>query len=106
MPQNQLVTLCTVPDRATGEKIARALVEERLAACVNLVPGLSSTYRWEGKIVTEAECLLIIKTSSARLEDLMQRIKSLHPYELPEIIALPITAGSDEYLNWITANLK
>ena len=105
MAGNQLVTLCTVPDKATGEKIARALVEERLAACVNLVPGLSSTYRWEGKIVTEAECLLIIK-SAAPFEKLRARIKALHPYETPEIISIPIGQGDEAYLKWLTDNSK
>ncbi|HSC48176.1 MAG TPA: divalent-cation tolerance protein CutA [Gammaproteobacteria bacterium] len=105
MAQNQLVTLCTVPDRAAGEKLARALVEERLAACVNLVPGLSSTYRWEGKIVTEAECLLIIK-SAAPFEVLRARIKALHPYETPEIIAIPIAHGDESYMKWLTENSK
>ena len=105
MAGNQLVTLCTVPDKAAGEKLARALVEERLAACVNLVPGLSSTYRWEGKIVTEAECLLIIK-SAAPFEKLRARIKALHPYEVPEIIAIPISEGDEAYLRWLTQNSK
>jgi len=81
-------------------------VEERLAACVNQVPGLVSTYRWEGKVQKANECLLIIKTTGARFEAVKERIKSLHSYELPEIIALPITAGSSEYLNWLAENSK
>ena len=105
MAGNQHVTLCTVPDKASGEKIARALVEERLAACVNLVPGLSSVYRWEGKIQQEAECLLIIK-SAVEFEKLRARIKALHPYELPEIISVPIGQGDHAYLQWLTDNSK
>lgn len=106
MAENQLVTLCTVPDRDAGERIAAALVAERLAACVNLVPGLSSTYRWQGKVETQAECLLIIKTTGSRFAELEKRIKALHPYDLPEIIAVPISMGSADYLNWITENTK
>jgi len=104
MPENQIVILCTVPDRGSGDRIAQALVDERLAACVNRVPGLVSTYRWEGRVQKADECLLLIKTTGARFEAVRERIKALHPYELPEIVALPITAGSPEYLNWITEN--
>jgi len=95
-----------VPDQGSGERIAQALVEERLAACVNQVPGLVSTYRWEGKVQKADECLLLIKTTGARFEAVKERIKALHSYELPEIIALPITAGSSEYLNWLAENSK
>jgi periplasmic divalent cation tolerance protein len=103
-PTPHLVVLCTVPDAATGERIAEALVEERLAACVNLVPGLRSFYRWKGKLQREAELLLVIKTRAERLDALMERLKSLHPYEVPEILALPIAAGSEAYLLWIEEN--
>ena len=106
MAENHIVTLCTVPDRESGERIAHALVEERLAACVNLVPGLTSVYRWQGKVEKEAECLLIIKTGVSRFNVLKQRIKALHPGEMPEIIALPIIHGSREYLDWITESTK
>ena len=106
MAENHIVTLCTVPDRESGERIAHALVEERLAACVNLVPGLTSVYRWQGKVEKEAECLLIIKTGVSRFEVLKQRIKALHPNDLPEIIALPIIHGDAAYLNWITESTK
>ena len=106
MAENQLVTLCTVPDREVGERIARVLVEERLAACVNVVAGVSSTYRWQGKIEQANECLLLIKTTGTRFEALKDRIKTLHPYEMPEIIAVPITAGSPEYLRWLADSTK
>jgi|SRR5215469_1547142 len=106
MAENQLVTLCTVPDRESGEKLARTLVEEHLAACVNLVPGVVSTYRWEGEVKTDAECLLVIKTTGARFEALKNRILALHTYDTPEIIAVPITAGSEEYLKWITESTR
>lgn len=106
MAENHIVALCTVPDRATGEKLAQALVEERLAACVNLVTGVTSVYRWEGKVQKETECLLVIKTGVTRFNVLKRRIQELHPSELPEIIALPIIHGSREYLNWITESTK
>ena len=106
MAENHIVTLCTVPNREAGEKIAAALVEEHLAACVNLVPGLSSTYRWKGKVERAEECLLLIKTGVSRFDVLKRRIQELHPYELPEIIALPIIHGSREYLKWITDSTK
>lgn len=106
MPENQIVILCTVPDRRSGEKIAQALVQERLAACVNLLPGVVSTYRWEGAVKQEEELLLLIKTSGARFEAVRERIQALHPYELPEIIALSITAGDSNYLNWLSESSK
>ncbi len=98
--------LCTVPDRPAGERIAQALVEERLAACVNLVPGLTSIYRWQGKVEKEAECLLIIKTAAARFEAVKDRIQALHSYDLPEIIAIPISHGETGYLKWLTDNTQ
>ena len=106
MAENHIVTLCTVPDRECGEKIARALVDEHLAACVNIVPGVASVYRWKGKVERAEECLLIIKTGVSRFDVLKRRIQELHPYELPEIIALPIIHGSREYLKWITDSTK
>ena len=106
MSINQLVTLCTVSDREVGERIAHALVEERLAACVNLVPGLTSIYRWRGKVERQGECLLLIKTTAARFATLKQRLKELHPYELPEIIAVSIADGDSAYLAWIMENTR
>ena len=106
MPENQIVILCTVPDRGSGEKIAQALVEERLAACVNLVPGVVSTYRWEGAVKQEDELLLLIKTNGTRFEAVRERVMALHPYDIPEIIAIPITMGSADYLKWLSDNLK
>ena len=106
MAENHIVTLCTVPDRASGERIAQALVEEHLAACVNLVPGVSSTYRWQGKVEKAEECLLLIKTGVSRFDVLKRRIQELHPHELPEIIAVPIIHGDRAYLNWITESTK
>ena len=96
-----LVVFVTCGSEEEALKIAHALVEERLAACVNLVSPIRSIYRWEGKICDEKEWLLIIKTHTARFEDVERRVKVLHSYSLPEIIALPITKGSTSYMNWL-----
>jgi periplasmic divalent cation tolerance protein len=96
-----LVVFVTSGSEEEGLKIAHALVEERLAACVNLVSPIRSIYRWEGKVWDEKEWLLIIKTQTARFEDVERRVKSLHSYSLPEIIALRIIKGSSSYLNWL-----
>lgn len=95
------IILCTCPDLATAERIAETVVGERLAACVNIVPGLTSIYRWEGQTRRDIELLLLIKTPPAAYPRLEARIRELHPYQVPEIIALPIQAGSAAYLNWI-----
>ncbi len=94
--------LITAPNEPeTAKKLARALVEERLAACVNLVPDLTSVYRWQGEIVEDGEILLIVKTTEARLEALMARVPELHPYEVPEILALEVEDGHPPYLAWL-----
>jgi periplasmic divalent cation tolerance protein len=95
------VTLMTAPDADTAARIARALVEERLAACVNLVPGVRSIYRWRGKVEDEAEVLLVAKTRADRLGPLAKRLRELHPYELPELVALGDAGGLEEYLDWV-----
>jgi periplasmic divalent cation tolerance protein len=101
MDNQPLVVYCTCPDQATAEHIAEVIVSEQLAACVNLIPRLTSIYRWQGEIQRDAEELLIIKTRSAVYPLLEARIGELHPYDTPEIIALPIQAGSAAYLDWI-----
>ncbi|WP_197703486.1 divalent-cation tolerance protein CutA [Sulfurifustis variabilis] len=95
------MALTTVPDRETAERIAHALVEERLAACVNLLPAMQSVYRWKGKTQTATEHLLIIKTRTADYPAVERRIRALHPYELPEVITVPIVAGLPAYLAWL-----
>jgi periplasmic divalent cation tolerance protein len=100
-PPEALVVLCTCPDEATATGIATALLAEELAACVNCVPGIRSMYRWEGQIRDDAEVLLVIKTTGARYGALETLVRARHPYELPEIIALPVVAGARDYLNWI-----
>jgi periplasmic divalent cation tolerance protein len=106
MNQSPLIVLCTCPDRATAEHIAESVVGEQLAACVNIVPGLASVYRWEGKIQHDAELLLLIKTRQTAYPPLEARIRELHPYQIPEIIVLPIQTGSAAYLDWITDNTR
>jgi len=96
------LVLSTCPDRETALALGTQLVEQRLAACVNLVPGLTSIYRWEDKVQRQPEVLLLVKTQADRLDALTGNLRRLHPYELPEIIAVPIVAGLPEYLNWVT----
>lgn len=97
--------LVTAPDADTAERIARTVVEEKLAACANLLPQLRSIYRWQGKVEQASEVLLLLKTGRPWLEQLSDRVRALHPYEVPEIVALPIVAGSDKYLDWIVGSL-
>jgi periplasmic divalent cation tolerance protein len=103
VPTEALVVLVTAPSAEKAAEIARALVEERLAACGNVVPGLRSIYRWEGKVQEDAEALLVLKTTRARFEALRERVLALHPYQVPEVIALTVAAGSAPYLAWIAA---
>ncbi len=100
-----LLCLCTCPDAASAQRLAEALVGERLAACVNRLPGVLSTYRWQGAVQTEGEELLLIKTTAERFEALKARLLALHPYELPELIALPVERGHAAYLEWVRANV-
>lgn len=105
MIEGPCIVLCTVPDPATGEALGRQLVENGLAACVNLLPGLTSIYRWRGRLEQSSETLLLIKTRGDRFDDLSASLRRLHPYELPEIVAVPITAGLPAYLDWINQQL-
>jgi periplasmic divalent cation tolerance protein len=95
------VLLVTAPNEEAARSIARVLVDERLAACVNVIPMSASIYRWEGKIVEEPESLLLVKTSAARVEPLAQRIAALHPYSVPEILSLPVERGLAAYIAWV-----
>ena len=97
----RVLALSTVGKAEDAERIARALVERGLAACVNVVPGVVSIYRWKGQIEREGELLLVIKTRTERFEALREALVSLHPYEVPELIVLPIMAGHAPYLAWL-----
>jgi periplasmic divalent cation tolerance protein len=100
------VVLCNCPDLFSAEQLAQYLVEEKLAACVNLIPHVQSLYLWENKIVKDQEVTLIIKTTSDCYDNLEQAIKQRHSYQIPEIIALPIINGYQPYLNWLKENTR
>jgi len=101
-----ILVLTTVPDETKGLEMARQLVEERLAACVTITGACQSVYWWEGKITQDSECLLFIKTRASLYSRLEKRIKELHAYQVPEIIALPIHRGSSGYLRWVEAETQ
>jgi periplasmic divalent cation tolerance protein len=96
-----IVVFVTVGSAAEGERLAQALVEERLAACVNRIPNIQSVYRWEGKVEQSGEELLVIKTGRQLFTALEKRVRDLHSYEVPEIIALPLIEGNEAYLRWL-----
>lgn len=98
---NKILVFCSVPTSECASLIANTVVQEELAACVTVLPGLSSVYRWRGEVESATEQLLLIKTSEPLFDKLRARILSLHPYEVPEVIATPITAGHAPYLEWI-----
>jgi periplasmic divalent cation tolerance protein len=106
MTMNNIIVLSTADTPELAEKIAAALVDAREAACVNIVPGIRSIYRWEGKVCNESECLLLIKSSADQFAAIQRRIRLLHSYQVPEIIALPISEGDPEYLKWLQASLR
>ncbi|KAL5779840.1 hypothetical protein ACOSQ2_010577 [Xanthoceras sorbifolium] len=101
-----IVVYVTVPNKEAGKKLAESIVKAKLAACVNRVPGIESVYEWKGEIQTDSEELLIIKTRQSLLEALTEHVKANHEYELPEVIALPITGGNQHYLEWIKNNTR
>ncbi len=99
-----LVVLSTFPDAAAARAAAESLVNERLAACVNILPNVESIYRWQGKVETGAEVLTVIKTTAERYPALEQRLRELHPCEVPEIVALPAAAVAESYLRWAASS--
>jgi len=103
---NEILVLSTADTLELAQKIAHALIEEHEAACVNIVPGIRSIYRWEGSICDEPELLLLIKTTSENFESVKSRIHLLHTYQVPEVIAVPITAGDPAYLSWLRDNSR
>ena len=100
------IVLTTVDDRHAADKLARPLVAQRLAACVTILPAAVSYYRWKGKVQRSREAVLLIKTSRRMWPKVLSFIKRSHPYKVPELILLPVTAGSKEYLSWLNASLK
>jgi periplasmic divalent cation tolerance protein len=103
---DKIVVLSTCAEEADAERLARALVEGRLAACVNVVPRVRSFYHWKGQLDSGVECLLIIKTSRDLFPAVRAEMEKLHPYELPELLALPVVAGAENYLSWLDASLR
>lgn len=101
-----LLVLTNVPDEATAHRMARLLVEGHVAACVNMLAGVRSVYQWQGAVEEAAEVTLLIKTTQARYAELEAAIKAAHPYDVPEIIALPIAAGLPKYLEWVVSETK
>ncbi len=101
MPVNHLMIFCTCPDKDEAEKLARLLVEGNIAACANILPGITSLYKWKGQVETAEECLLLIKAHKDYYRAIETTLRNHHPYDLPEIIAVPIERGLPEYLHWI-----
>jgi periplasmic divalent cation tolerance protein len=100
-----IVVLLTAASGEEAARLAEMLVASQLAACVQILPEMESIYRWQGKVERQSEVLLLAKTTRARFEDLEREVRALHSYETPEIIAIPIVAGSQPYLNWLTENV-
>jgi periplasmic divalent cation tolerance protein len=100
------VVLMTAPDRATAEALAQRVVEERLAACASVVPGVTSIFRWEGRVQRSEEVLLVVKTEADRVPELIARANELHPYDVPEVLALSVESGLPAYLDWVRAESR
>ncbi|GIL53098.1 hypothetical protein Vafri_8782 [Volvox africanus] len=105
-PSGAIVVYVTVPNAQVGEDLAAKLVEAKLAACVNILPGLTSIYTWKGKVEKDSELLLIIKSRHELLTELTAFVRANHPYDEPEVIALPILGGSPSYLQWLMDNTR
>ncbi len=103
MPNDFLLVLCSFSDIAEAKSCAKELVKQNLAGCVNLITGVTSFYQWEGEFKEDTECLLVIKTTYVYYENVESFLKAHHSYDTPEIIAVPITQGSEEYLNWLNS---
>lgn len=106
MTQSALLILTTVPDRVAAERIASVLVESRMAACVNMLPGVQSVYRWQGAVERADEIQLFIKTTAGRYREVEEAIRTHHPYDVPEIIALPIQPGLPAYFQWLNESTQ
>ena len=106
MEKEIFVLMSTCPDAATAERIARELVGASLVACVNVVPGLRSIYRWNGAVQADEEVLMILKTRADRLSEARERLVALHPYDVPEVVALPVVDGHHPYLQWVADSTR
>lgn len=106
MTSDYYMVFCTTPDGDTASRIAAALVDQNLAACVNMISGIRSVYRWEGKRHCDEECLMLIKTRRDRYPALEDLVRTLHPYEIPEIIAVPLEGGGAAYLGWVDGQVQ
>jgi periplasmic divalent cation tolerance protein len=106
MPARIAVALTTAPSADKAAELARALVGEGLAACVNIVPGVRSIYAWKGEIVDDAEVLCVMKTRADRVEALRARLVALHPYEVPELVVLDVAGGHEPYLSWVESSVR
>jgi periplasmic divalent cation tolerance protein len=104
--EQSILVMTNVPNSSVAARLGRHLVEQKLAACVNQLPGVKSVYRWQGEIEEADEVTLLIKTTQSRYTELEAAIKSLHPYDVPEVIALPIVAGLPSYLQWIVEETR
>ncbi len=105
-PSEAIVVLMTAADPDEAHRLADLLVQKRLAACVQVLPGMESVYRWQGNIERQQEVLLIAKTNLVKFEELEREVRAVHSYETPEIVALPVSAGSKPYLDWLEATLR
>lgn len=101
MPQDILIAYCTCPDEDSGSRIASALIDRRLAACVNMLPDVRSFYRWQGQVEDDREVLLLIKTTTKNMPALRRAMDELHPYDVPELIACSLQDGLPDYLQWV-----
>jgi periplasmic divalent cation tolerance protein len=106
VPDDFIIVLVTVPNDAIADRIAHTLVTEKLAACVNVVPGVRSVYAWEGEICNETELQCVLKTRRALYPAVRERVLDLHPYQIPEIVALPLVEGNGDYLAWLRDNTR
>ena len=106
MADQVLLAISTFPDVETANRIAEELVAEKLAACANLLPAVHSIYHWKEKIETSGETMVLFKTTEARLNEFSEKLRSLHPYEVPELICIKVDAGSADYLRWVTDNCR
>ena len=104
--ENPLLVLVTVPSQKEGVRIGKKLVEEKIAACVNIIPHLYSIYCWKGNVEEEGELLLLIKTMPDRLDDLIEKVEKIHSYDVPEILAIPTVRGNPDYIKWVQESTR